>query len=99
MKDQYIAQRVEDLYLAGFLYNNEKQVKGNARFNFVLSNDAETQQKSESNDKFWMYKMPQGSEKKIRKAEIIYEEGKFVRGFRFLDLNQSVLFEIGDARP
>ena len=58
MRDQYIAQRVEDLYLAGFLYNNEKQVKGNARFNFVLSNDAETQQKSESNDKFWMYKMP-----------------------------------------
>ena len=99
MKDQYIAQRVEDLYLAGFLYNNEKHVKGNARFNFVLSNDAETQQKSESNDKFWMYKMPQGLEKKIRKAEIIYEEGKFVKGFRFLDFNQSVLFEIGDARP
>jgi hypothetical protein len=43
MRDQYIAQRVEDLYLAGFLYNNEKQVAdGCARFNFVLSNDAET---------------------------------------------------------
>ena len=98
MKDQYIAQRVEDLYLAGFLYNNEKQVAdGFARFNFVLSNDAETQQKSDN--EFWMHKMPQGSEKKIRKAEILYGEGHSVKGFRFLDLNQSVLFEIGDARP
>jgi|LauGreDrversion4_2_1035121.scaffolds.fasta_scaffold4298643_1 hypothetical protein len=45
MKEKYVTECLDDVYLAGFMYNSSKKIsEDHGRFNFVLNNGAKSEQ-------------------------------------------------------
>ncbi len=78
-------------YLTGF--ENNSQVGGGYRFNFIMSNGDRSAQRDEGVT-YYDHLMPAGSHKRIRSVKI-YHNRRWITGFEFLDKNKKLLCEIG----
>ena len=84
-------QGTKDFFLAGF--SNDRG-GSNCRFNFIANNGQRTEQKSDFPMQDFM--MPETC-KQTRKVEVYCYGTNHVYGFKFFDINNTLLFDVGDA--
>ncbi len=76
----------KDFFLAGFSSG------GGCRYNFIASDGQRTEQKSDQPMQDFM--MPETC-KQTRKVEVYCDGTYLVCGFKFFDINNTLLFEVG----
>ena len=87
MRAQLSKEGTKEYYLAGFENNGGKS----CRFNFIANNGQRTEQKSDYPMQDFM--MPETC-KQTRKVEV-YCNCIHLCGFKFFDINNTLLFEVG----
>ena len=88
MRAQLSKEGTKEYYLAGFENNTGE---GN-RFNFIANNGQRTEQKSDHPMQDYM--MPETC-KQTRKVEVYCCGTVYLEGFKFFDINNTLLFEVG----
>ena len=79
----------QQMYLAGFTNND-----GSNCFNFILNTGQQTDQKDK--DKIYTKMMlPDGAHLKIRKVVVYIYNKAVIAGFKFMDINGAIIFELG----
>jgi hypothetical protein len=91
MRTDLAKKGCKDFFLAGF--SNNESGKG-CRFNFIANNGQRTEQKIDSLMQDFM--MPETC-KQTRKVEVYCYGTSHLRGFKFFDINNTLLFEVGDT--
>ena len=86
---EHAKENNQQMYLAGFTNNN-----GGNLFNFILNTGQQTDQK----DKDYTYTkmmLPDGAHLKIRKVVVYIYNKVIISGFRFMDIDGAIIFELG----
>ncbi len=86
---EHAKENNQQMYLAGFTY-----ITGDNNFNFILNTGQQTDQK----DKDYTYTkmmLPDGAHLKIRKVVVYIYNKVTIAGFKFMDINGAIIFEVG----
>ncbi len=88
MRTDLAKKGTKDFFLAGFSNNGGKS----SRYNFIASDGQRTEQKSDYAMQDFM--MPETC-KQTRKVEVYCNGNDYVWGFKFFDINNTLLFQVG----
>ena len=86
---EHAKENNQQMYLAGFT-----NVKGNNFFNFILNTGQQTDQKHEGKT-YTKMMLPDGAHLKIRKVVVYIYDKAVIGGFKFMDINGAIIFEVG----
>ncbi len=86
---EHAKENNQQMYLAGF--TNEK---GHNLFNFILNTGQQTDQKDEGVT-YTKMMLPDGAHLKIRKVVVYIFNEVSIAGFKFMDINGAIIFEVG----
>ena len=87
---EHAKENNQQMYLAGFTNND-----GHNAFNFILN----TGQKTDQKDKDITYTkmmLPDVAHLKIRKVVVYIYNKVTISGFKFMDINGAIIFEVGN---
>ena len=86
---EHAKENNQQMYLAGF--TNEK---GGYRFNFILNTGQQTDQK-DKDITYTKMMLPDGAHLKIRKVVVYILSEVAIFGFKFMDIDGAIIFEVG----
>ena len=86
---EHAKENNKQMYLAGFTNNN-----GNNCFNFILNTGQQTDQKDEGKT-YTKMMLPDGAHLKIRKVVVYIYNKVSIAGFKFMDIDGAIIFEVG----
>ena len=86
---EHAKENNQQMYLAGF--TNEK---GYNKFNFILNTGQQTDQK-DKDITYTKMMLPDGAHLKIRKVVVYIYNKLSICGFKFMDINSAIIFEVG----
>ena len=84
---EHAKENNQQMYLAGFTND------GN-HFNFILNTGQQTDQKDEGTT-YTKMMLPDGAHLKIRKVVVYIYNEVSIAGFKFMDINGAIIFEVG----
>ena len=86
---EHAKENNQQMYLAGFT-----NVKGVNVFNFILNTGQQTDQKDEGVT-YTKMMLPDGAHLKIRKVVVYIYNKVSISGFKFMDIDGAIIFEVG----
>ena len=86
---EHAKENNQQMHLAGFT-----NVKGYNLFNFILNTGQQTDQKDEDYT-YTKMMLPDGAHLKIRKVVVYILSEAVISGFKFMDINGAIIFELG----